>query len=161
VVIDADGLNHLASGLAGEAMDWLQARRGPTWLTPHPGEFERLFPDLGGEPPLAAAAVAAQRSRSAVLLKGARSVIAAPDGRRWQLLEAAPQAARAGAGDVLAGFAAGRGAMAAAAGAVTGEASLLAAAALAHALAGLQASRRLGPGGTTPQAIAGILAEQA
>lgn len=51
VVIDADGLNRLAAGEAGEAMAWLQARQGATWLTPHGGEFVRLFPDLAGEPP--------------------------------------------------------------------------------------------------------------
>ncbi len=150
VVIDADGLNQLAAGVAGEAMTWLQGRQGPTWLTPHQGEFARLFPDLAGEQPLEAAAVAASRCGAALLLKGARSVIAAPDGRRWQLLEAAAEAARAGAGDVLAGFAAGQGALALAAGVSPGEASTLAAAALAHAQAGLAARERLGPGQVTP-----------
>jgi hydroxyethylthiazole kinase-like uncharacterized protein yjeF len=157
VVIDADGLNQLAAGVAGDAMAWLQARRGPTWLTPHGGEFARLFPDLAGDAPLEAAAAAAERSGASLVLKGARSVIAAPDGRRWQLLEAAPEAARAGAGDVLAGFAAGRGAVAIAAGSSPGETSSLAAAALAHAQAGLAARRRLGAGQVTPQALAASL----
>jgi NAD(P)H-hydrate epimerase len=94
-----------------------------------------------------------------LLLKGARSVIAAPDGRRWQLLEAAPEAARAGAGDVLAGFAAGRGAVAMAAGISPGEASTLALAALNHAQAGLAARERLGPGQVTPQALAATLGQ--
>lgn len=97
------------------------------------------------------------------MLKGARSVIAAPDGRRWQLLEAAPEAARAGAGDVLAGFAAGRGAVAIAAGVSAGEtsalASSLAVAVLAHAQAGLAARERLGPGQVTPQALAATLGQ--
>ncbi|WP_094554637.1 NAD(P)H-hydrate epimerase [Synechococcus sp. 1G10] len=163
VVIDADGLNRLAAGEAGEAMAWLQARQGATWLTPHGGEFVRLFPDLAGEPPLEAAAAAAARSGAALVLKGARSVIAAPDGRRWQLLEAAPEAARAGAGDVLAGFAAGRGAVAIAAGVSAGEtsalASSLAVAVLAHAQAGLAARERLGPGQVTPQALAATLGQ--
>jgi NAD(P)H-hydrate epimerase len=159
VVIDADGLNQLAAGVAGEAMAWLQGRQGPTWLTPHGGEFARLFPDLAGEPPLEAAARAAARSGAALVLKGARSVIASPDGRRWQLLEAAPEAARAGAGDVLAGYVAGRGALAVAAGIVAGEASTLAAAALAHAQAGLTALERLGPGQVTPQALAASLGQ--
>jgi len=51
-----------------------------------------------------------------VLLKGPRTAVAAPNGRCWQLLEGVPTAARAGLGDVLAGFATGRGAMAVAAG---------------------------------------------
>ncbi|EAQ76016.1 MULTISPECIES: bifunctional ADP-dependent NAD(P)H-hydrate dehydratase/NAD(P)H-hydrate epimerase [unclassified Synechococcus] len=159
VVIDADGLNQLAAGVAGEAMTWLQGRQGPTWLTPHQGEFARLFPDLAGEQPLEAAAVAASRCGAALLLKGARNVIAAPDGRRWQLLEAAAEAARAGAGDVLAGFAAGQGALALAAGVSPGEASTLAAAALAHAQAGLAARERLGPGQVTPMALAATLGQ--
>ncbi|MCT0218000.1 NAD(P)H-hydrate epimerase [Synechococcus sp. CS-1329] len=159
VVIDADGLNQLAAGVAGEAMTWLQGRQGPTWLTPHGGEFARLFPDLAGAPPLEAAGRAAARSGAALVLKGARSVIAAPDGRRWQLLEAAPEAARAGAGDVLAGYVAGRGGLAMAAGITAGEASTLAAAALAHAQAGLTARQRLGPGQVTPQALAATLGQ--
>jgi ADP-dependent NAD(P)H-hydrate dehydratase / NAD(P)H-hydrate epimerase len=159
VVIDADGLNQLAAGVAGEAMTWLKERQGPTWLTPHGGEFARLFPDLAGAPPLEAAGRAAARSGAALVLKGARSVIAAPDGRRWQLLEAAPEAARAGAGDVLAGYVAGRGGLAMAAGITAGEASTLAAAALAHAQAGLTARQRLGPGQVTPQALAATLGQ--
>jgi NAD(P)H-hydrate epimerase len=92
-----------------------------------------------------------------VLLKGARSVIAAPDGRRWQLLQACPEAARAGLGDVLAGYAAGLGALAAGAG-MEADAQLLALAALVHARAGAHAAQRRGPGGATPLAVAARLA---
>jgi len=129
LVLDADGLNRIDA-------PWLGQRRGPTWITPHAGEFARLFPHLADEPPLLAAARAARQSGSVVLLKGARTVIAAPEGPCWQLLQAAPAAARTGLGDVLAGFAAGRGAMAMAAG--SGLGCWLAAAALAHANAGLE-----------------------
>ena len=134
LVLDADGLNRLSA-------PWIAERRGPTWLTPHAGEFARLFPDLAGEPPLEAAVRAAERSGAVVLLKGARTVIATPDGRRWQLLQANAASARTGLGDVLAGFAAGRGAMAMAS---TAEADgcWLAAAALAHASAGLELQRQ-------------------
>ncbi len=132
LLLDADGLNRLA--LHG-ASDWLRARRGSTWLTPHRGEFDRLFPDLAPCPPLEAASCAAQRTGCTVLLKGARSVVAAADGRCWQLLAAAPQTARAGLGDVLAGYAAG---LAAHGG--HGDGALLALAALAHAEAGRAAS---------------------
>ena len=163
LVLDADGLNRLAAGGgavggagADTALSWLQQRAGATWLTPHAGEFARLFPDLADLPPLQAAPAAAQRSGAAVLLKGARSVVAAPDGRRWQLAQASPAAARAGLGDVLAGYAAGRGALGLAAG-WPADASLLAAAALDHAQAGLAASRDQGDGGATPMAIAAAL----
>ena len=149
VLIDADGLNRLNPA-------WLQERRGPTWITPHPGEFRRLFPDLGGLPPLEAAAAAAQITGATVLLKGARSVIATADGRRWQLLRACGEAARAGLGDVLAGYGAGLGSRALASGLVDG--SLLAVAALDHAQAGCHCARELGPGGATPLAIARQLA---
>jgi ADP-dependent NAD(P)H-hydrate dehydratase / NAD(P)H-hydrate epimerase len=88
-----------------------------------------------------------------VLLKGARSVVAAPDGRRWQLLEASPSSARAGLGDVLAGHVAGVGAMAMAA---TGaaDAAWLAAATLAHAQAGRQLSPAGQNGAANPLAVA-------
>jgi NAD(P)H-hydrate epimerase len=158
LVLDADGLNRLAAGEAGSpAAPWLSRRRGPTWITPHPQEFARLFPELDSAEPLEAAASAARASGCSVLLKGARSVVAAADGRRWQLLDAAPQAARAGLGDVLAGYAAGLGAQAAAA-AEPLDAVLLAVAGLDHALAGQTAVGQQGDGGATPQAVAKELA---
>ena len=162
LVLDADGLNRLAGpvaqGLGLSANSWLQQRQGPTWITPHPAEFARLFPEHAATPrALDAAAQAARASGACVLLKGARSVVAAPDGRRWQLLEASPGSARAGLGDVLAGHAAGLGAMAMAA---TGgaDASWLAAAALVHAQAGLQHSPPGRQGTTSPLEVAQKLA---
>jgi NAD(P)H-hydrate epimerase len=149
LVLDADGLNRVTSA-------WLSQRQGPTWITPHGGEFGRLFPDLAGSPPLEAAAEASRRTGVTVLLKGARSVIAAADGRRWQLLRACAASARAGLGDVLAGYAAGLGSRASACGCLDGE--LLAVAALDHALAGCRCTELHGPGGATPQAIATTLA---
>jgi NAD(P)H-hydrate epimerase len=188
LLLDADGLNRLADLNQNQgtgASQWLRQRQGPTWLTPHGAEFDRLFPDLAGLPPLEAAAAAAQGAAATVLLKGAHSVIAAADGRRWQLIETCPDAARAGLGDVLAGYAAGRGAMAVAAdravaagqavaadravaaiGAEEGSAArgldgaLLAAAALSHGQAGWLARLRGGPGGATPMAVAAALAKQ-
>ena len=154
LVLDADGLNRLAQ--SADAQGWLRHRSGPTWLTPHRGEFARLFPDLADQPALIGAARAAERCGCSVLLKGARTVVAAADGRRWQLGSAEPSAARAGLGDVLAGYCAGRAARALAAGG-SADASLLAAAALEHALAGQRATEAAGAGGATPMAVAEAL----
>jgi hydroxyethylthiazole kinase-like uncharacterized protein yjeF len=159
LVLDADGLNRLAGQdhqQADGALGWLRRRCGPTWLTPHRGEFARLFPDLAELPALEASLAAAQTCGATVLLKGARSVIAAADGRRWQLLEACPAVARAGLGDVLAGYAAGVGAKALSHGCL--DAQLLAAAALIHALAGCRVGHRPGTAGTEPLAVAQNLA---
>jgi NAD(P)H-hydrate epimerase len=155
LLLDADGLNRLAHLGAAQ---WLQGRQGPTWLTPHAGEFARLFPELADQPPLLAAAAAARlcsdQQPCSVLLKGARTVIAAADGRRWQLAKACSAAARAGLGDVLAGYAAGLGARGGS------DASLLATSALAHAQAGRHAERQRGHGGASPIAIAQQLQSQ-
>jgi hydroxyethylthiazole kinase-like uncharacterized protein yjeF len=168
LVIDADGLNRVCA-------EWLRERAGPTWITPHQGEFRRLFPALADQPPLEAAADAAHLCGVTVLLKGARSVIAAADGRRWQLLRACPEAARAGLGDGLAGYAAGLGARGLAShgsggsdpgsadaplGALGDQAAhWLALAALDHAQAGCRATQALGPGGATPLAVTAMLAQ--
>ena len=159
LVLDADGLNRLAAQDHQQpdgALGWLRRRSGPTWLTPHRGEFARLFPDLTELTALEASLAAAQKCGATVLLKGARSVIAAADGRRWQLLEACPAVARAGLGDVLAGYAAGVGARALSNGGL--DPKLLAAAALIHAQAGCRVGQLPGPAGTEPLAVAKNLA---
>ena len=95
VVVDADALSICAG-----APDRL---RGATVLTPHAGEFARVFGPPGADR-LAAARAAALRTGAVVLLTGADTIVAAPDGRAVVNDNAPPWLATAGAGDVLAGI---------------------------------------------------------
>ena len=99
VLVDADGLT-----LLGRHPDLLARRAGmPTVLSPHAGEFGRLFPDLDPADRLASARAAAAKAQVTVLLKGDRTVVAAPDGRTAINLSGTPWLATAGSGDVLSG----------------------------------------------------------
>lgn len=106
LLLDADGLNILAK--LG-TIPTIRQRQAPTILTPHVGEFKRLFPDAADpmQDRVSAARSAAQMSGAIVLLKGARTAIAHPDGSVWLNPESTPALARGGSGDVLTGLAGG------------------------------------------------------
>ncbi|WP_114008917.1 NAD(P)H-hydrate dehydratase [Cohaesibacter intestini] len=120
LLLDADAITCVSQGIEmGEfdlssLRDSPAARSGCLVLTPHEGEFARLFPDLShrvredkGLSKLDCALMAAQRSGAHVVLKGADTIIASPEGRAVIHSQGVPYLATAGSGDVLIGIIAG------------------------------------------------------
>ncbi|NJN48841.1 MAG: NAD(P)H-hydrate dehydratase [Alkalinema sp. RL_2_19] len=101
VVLDADGLN-----MAATHPSWLQ-RSATTVLTPHLGEFRRLFPAIDLTDRLVAVRAAAAQSDTILLLKGARVAIGHRSGQVRVNPASTPALARGGSGDVLTGLLAG------------------------------------------------------
>lgn len=112
LVLDADGLTAFAANPAA-LFDLARGHAEPALvLTPHHGEFARLFPDIAAEAAFAKLAQtqkAADRSGAVVLFKGADTVIAFPGGTPRPVINTngTPALATAGSGDVLAGIIAG------------------------------------------------------
>jgi NAD(P)H-hydrate epimerase len=100
-VLDADGLNAFKG-----APELLEQHAGPLVLTPHAGEWERLFGALPAQPPdrIGRMRETARRIHATLLLKGSPTLVVAPDGTAVILPYGNSALAKAGSGDVLSGI---------------------------------------------------------
>ncbi len=106
LILDADAITCLAQDPA-RSFTLLNDLDHTPILTPHVGEFKRLFPDIKGDSKVEQARQAAAKANAIIVYKGADTVIAAPDGRAAINANAPPWLATAGSGDTLAGIIAG------------------------------------------------------
>ena len=150
LVLDADGL----FPFAGTALAALKTRKAATILTPHPGEAARLLGVTAAainSDRVAAARRIATQAESVVILKGAATVIAAPDGRSALNPTGGPALGSGGTGDVLTGIVVALLAQ----GVPTFEAAALGA--WVHGFAGDRMTSRLGRSGVLASEVAAAL----
>lgn len=100
IVFDADALTVFAEN----THIYFNALKSVDVMTPHKGEFARLFPDLANEEAIPAALAAARRAGCVVLLKGPHTAIADPSGKWAVNKHSSPWLATAGSGDILTGL---------------------------------------------------------
>jgi len=98
IVLDADGLNTIAKTPA-----CLKTANAPLVLTPHPGEFARLYPKFDPTRRAECATEFAKEYGVTLVLKGHRTLVATADGRLYENTSGNPGMAKGGSGDVLAG----------------------------------------------------------
>ncbi|CDZ36909.1 Carbohydrate kinase, YjeF related protein [Neorhizobium galegae bv. officinalis] len=106
LVLDADGITSFKEK-PSDLFDAFAGGAPHLVLTPHEGEFARLFPDIAADDNLSKvekAVAASARAHAAIVYKGADTVIASPDGRAYINTNGPPWLATAGSGDVLAGM---------------------------------------------------------
>jgi ADP-dependent NAD(P)H-hydrate dehydratase / NAD(P)H-hydrate epimerase len=143
IVIDADALNLLAA-----TDHWMDRLPGETILTPHPGEFERLFGSFTDNYiRLHYQLEFSKKYKCVVILKGAHTCITTPDGHAWFNTTGNPGMAKGGSGDVLTGIILGLITQ----GYPIDDASILAV--YLHGLAGDLASQQMGQHGMLPSDI--------
>ncbi|UXN04304.1 NAD(P)H-hydrate dehydratase [Bartonella sp. HY406] len=109
LVLDADGITAFTE-ISQRLFSSIERSTTKVILTPHEGEFKKLFPEIARNKFLSRlekAQMAAEQSKAVILYKGADSVIAAPDGRAAINTNAPAYLATAGSGDVLAGLCGG------------------------------------------------------
>lgn len=100
LVLDADGL----AAFEDQSANLFSHIHAGVVMTPHAGEFVRMFPGIALDDRIEAAKLAANQSGAVLLLKGRETIIAAPDGRVAINRHSSPWLATAGAGDVLTGM---------------------------------------------------------
>ncbi|MEO0835964.1 MAG: NAD(P)H-hydrate dehydratase [Cyanobacteria bacterium J06642_3] len=154
LILDADALNIVAA--QNNLPNIIHSTSGIRILTPHLGEFKRLFPNLdpASGDRISLVQTAAVESQAIVLLKGARTVISQPNKATWIVPESTPALARGGSGDVLTGLLGGliAGVVASSANDLSKVFNSVALAAWWHAQAAIkaaQASTQLGVDGVT------------